>query len=436
MWHKAFLVVLMCRAILPAGLAGADTRHAPALAVRASHRGFEVRTGHFVVFATTSADDAVWAAGQAETAWRDAARLADRFGDTHRRHGFAPQAIPVLVTRGAKTPRSDRAAGSEPQRRVDTLFVDLDRGLPLQQQSTALKKAAVLGFFRQTGYEGTLPGWISEGLADHVAALPDGESDFAPPVGIAGQNPPPGFSRSAWVSFLLTANDAQSAPAFLGALGVLVRRGEAERRRRAAHPRVLAATAAAVAEELPAEIARLMADAGLSAQLPHWQENPLAGRPLVAAPSGNDGVQTRVEHEMALLLKLAWRFGLVKPVVVKPGTVKTDKAKLPKTAGGADPAPEPRAPKFDSLAELLTDGKEQWATVDIDGRLLFSRDTDRVESLLARRDNRHDFVAAGGRVVLRRRVDPLWVQDAWLEDNPEDPQRPLVRFRRRSGESE
>ena len=79
--------------------------------------------------------------------------------------------------------------------------------------------------------------------------------------------------------------------------------------------------------------------------------------------------------------------------------------------------------------------RERWlsadpplATIDADGSLLMSSDTDRVDELFQPEEGSYEARQQGGRQVLIFTARDGTQISAWLEANEKNPRRPLARF--------
>jgi hypothetical protein len=81
------------------------------------------------------------------------------------------------------------------------------------------------------------------------------------------------------------------------------------------------------------------------------------------------------------------------------------------------------------LHRRLTDPNEQVVgTLDADGSVLLSSDSQRIEELLGRAGERYRLSNVGGRWVLARPLEGNRMLTGWLAVNPQNPARPLAKF--------
>ena len=90
---------------------------------------------------------------------------------------------------------------------------------------------------------------------------------------------------------------------------------------------------------------------------------------------------------------------------------------------------------FEFTERLSDQDVQPIATLDVDGSLLLSSDTERIEELLDRSGERYAFTKRGEQVVLVRRLEGGGTMQGWLERNPNQPARPLARFEVDRGQS-
>src|SRR5262245_1785560 len=131
-----------------------------------SHRGFEVRDEHFTVIATTSREDARWAATQVAQAWQNAATVADRWTDAHHNPDFGLQSLQVVIdnqpireTDGPLT--SVNVTGIRTQ-----VQLNIGPGQPLlDQQLVRLREASAFAMLHAAGLDAAAPPWAIAGVA-------------------------------------------------------------------------------------------------------------------------------------------------------------------------------------------------------------------------------------------------------------------------------
>lgn len=420
----------------------ADERKLPRKGVREDHSGWEVRTRHFVVFSTVSPQQAVTAAESLETAWGDVGRLADRWMTAHHQPTFGVGAVEVILTDRPVYPQAKPVAGPGPLRDDATIFVDLGRGRDLEKLVPDLRREAVLAFLRVAGQDDALPAWVRSGLADYVAdrkrlAPSAGSLSQMPmawpaaatrPVRDRVELPPEDRTRSAlWVRYLLEGEDARHAPQFFAAMAETVRvRPEAEasladrfRTAVAANGRFSSGPPFSGRDPLDGLAARASAT-GWPAK---WAADPDVGQPLVRTVPKE--MPLGPEHrEMAFILKIARRFGAPRAPSLHPRVIENG---MDRTTDRIGPAPGPQPLDLAALYRRLSEPNQaSWATLDPDGNLLFSGESGPLERILGDAPRRYRVTFRKGRSVLERTLGSGEVVEAWLEENLDNPDRPLV----------
>jgi hypothetical protein len=408
-----------------------------------SHRGFEVRDEKFTVIATTSRDDARWAAGQVATAWQNAAGLADAWMTSHRNPDFGLQTLQVVID---DEPLRDRDA---PLTTVNVVgirtqvYVNVAPGQPpLAQQLVRLREGAAFAFLHTAGVDSAAPPWVVEGIAGFAARQRLSEQEIQ--AGSAGDQAAQ-FGGQQWrfaratedtlaqpadganearqrVTFLLVGDDAAHAPRFLGAIGAAVQATQLAAaegvgyREFGGQPRLPSGhtTFDQLARELQPRFER-------------WKQEPLAGQPIFKPAEGAPDDVVTAQQRMLIALKLQKRFGQPEAQTrVRTKIVMFDKAKGMVTERPAAAASTVSVQTL--VSRLLDPAQPAWATLDARGGILLSQQTERVRELLGNREARYTLARELDRVVLVERLDPYRTLRGWLEENPENPLRPLARF--------
>lgn len=407
-----------------------DELDLPRYRERVSHLGWEVRTKHFVVVASTTRRDAVRTAQIMATAWEDMGALADQWTDLHRRETFGVAAVSVWVVDGgrrSRRPASGKGEGAEP---ADMIFVDLsDGGGSIEDRVIQLRGKTVDAFFRVSRQEQALPGWVRTGLAAYVS----GQQPAWRRVGRL-EPPRPGkgsgdTAQSAlWVRYLLEADDARLAPRFFEAMASAIAAAprtvhEAQRPRRIA--------SGVTPDHLGAYPAfeRLTTEPRILDGANDWLSDPMSGQPIVQLETNQPRLHEG-HRRMVLILKLARRFST--ETEAAPGA-KVREFNSDDSRFNA-PADVELGPVM-SITELRRRlwAAPRWATIDTDGRLLVSNDRDRLAEILGDSDPdvAYRTLALDGHAVLEATF-ARWGETyrAWLEENPQNPNRPIARVRR------
>ncbi len=225
------------------------------------------------------------------------------------------------------------------------------------------------------------------------------------------------------VRFLLEGEDAKFAPAFLTLLRQLAEEPtdpSLASRAYLSRTQLLLIPEDTVIDELMAEI---------EPQFRAWQADPLQGQPLFL-PGGDipDPAMLSREKEMEVVLKLAQKIDMQAEAAaaIRPRV----------TEFGADGQQEVLSTNYDQSAinvdqlyhDLTTGNLGPWATVDSQGQLLLWTDEERLAEVLGIDEQRYRSAFKDGRWVLVTDWDDATQLEAWLEENPANPSRPLVKF--------
>ncbi len=425
-----------------------DERTLPEKGVRGGHSGWEVRTRRFVVFSTVSPQQAVTAAERLEAAWGDVGRLADRWTAVHHQPTFGIGAVGVILTDRPVHAQPSPVTGPGPLREDATILVDLGRQRDLEKLGPELRREVFLAFLRVAQQDHVLPEWVKSGLADYVAD----KKQFEPSAGALSrlpaawpaastrsvrdrvELPPEDRTRSAlWVRYLLEGEDAEHAPQFFKAMAETVRaRPEAEapladRFRTAVQANARFASGPPFRGHDPLD--GLAARASATGWPDKWATDPDVGQPLVRTEPKD--MPLGPEHrEMVFILKIARRFGAPRAPSIHPRVIENG---VDRTQERIGPAPGPQPLDLAALHRQLSEPNQApWATLDPDGGLVFYGDSGPVERILADAPRRYRVTFRKGRSVLERTFDSGEVVEAWLEENLENPDRPLVHLASRA----
>jgi hypothetical protein len=404
-----------------------------------------------VVFSTVSPDQAAWAARELERTWSDIGRLADQWTEVHRKATFGIGAVGVTITnkKGMVRPWAEPAPGPTKTTDGANIFVDLSgEGETLQHRLPQLRRESFLAFLRVAQQDCAIPDWVQVGLAEYVSGLPPPSTSLTrlqsprPATGnptglwaqrvVADRMAPLTEDRAAaalWVRYLLEGNDAQNAPEFFASLATTV--GQQRQDPYSPNPGVGAMARFRTAGRptghgpLDGLVAQASAGGGPDA----WLANREVGQPIIR-PLPPDLKLEPLHREMTWLLKLVRRFPAVesseiRPRVVARGVDRSDALLAPR------PGPQP----LDLLAlqrRLTNPAQRPWATLDPDGRLLLSSDRQQLGTLLAGIDRRYRTSIRDGHGMLEATQSDGSVVEAWLEENPDNPRRPVVYVKSKS----
>jgi hypothetical protein len=410
---------------------------------RASHRGWELRTSQYTVVANTSLEDARWAEAQVAQVWSNAERLADRWTDLHRQPGFGLGAVQISID---SEPLRERDAPLTTLNVVGIqtqVYLNVSSDQPtLQQQALRLREAAAFAMLHTAGLDAAVPSWVAQGMAAHVAELGLDEAELA----AAKEVKQPGrlggeqwrstrsgqdvldypqidlLGAAAQVKFLLEGDDARHAPALFADIRTAWSEAKddaaagAQFRNQPGTPRPAPTNTA---------FDRLIAN--LQPQYVAWQKDPLAGQPIFEADAKLAPEVLAAEREMLVVLKLHRKLALAAAGTGPRPRVTTFDRNLGRQVVVS--AAKPAAPaSFEQLVQRLTDtNAKPIATLDVDGSLLISSDTARLEELLGK-PGEYSFARRGDQVVLVRQLAGGRALQGWLEANPAQPTRPLAKF--------
>ena len=416
-----------------------------------SHRGWEIREPQYVVFAATSKDDAAWAASHVEQAWTSAARLADRWTEAHRQPGFGQGSTQIVIDNDPPRERDGPLTTVNVVGVQTQVYLNVSPGQPtLRQQVLRLRVATAFAMLHTAGLDGATPPWVVEGLAANLGAQgldPDDAKaavDVKLPARFGGQQwrfarsaqdalADPGLDEAnsaSHVKFLLEGDDAQHAPVLLAEIRTA---WETSQQSAADGGQFLRQPGDGQPAPTNSSFDRLITD--LRAQYEAWRNDPLAGQPVFEPEPNAVPEILAAQREMLVVLKLQRKLtpqSLAGGPRSRVATFDRDQGRqvVVSSTGRAAPA------SVFEFAERLSDQNAQpIATLDVDGGLLLSSDTQRIAELLSRPGESYTFASRGEQVVLVRQLEGGGTLQGWLERNPNQPTRPLARFELVGGHS-
>lgn len=440
--------IVVYRSLCAEGDDRLDELDLPRRTQRTCHWGWEVRTRHFVVFSTVSPEQANWTAQEMERAWSDTGLLADQWTDVHRRPKFGIGAVSVLVSDRPLHPDAQPAPGPRTTNYSPNLYINLGDGpSPREERLPELRREAFLAFLRATGQDQVLPDWAQVGLAAHLSGAepPNGSIQSPDPPQRARDQPTVAWARRVvadrmaplrmdrerailWVRYLLEGDDAKYAVTFLAGLRALVAGHSQDPFLPGDGVRGVARFETRLPPERRSPLEQLTMTRGIRQEFADWLADANVGQPVVETIPAEMPLDER-QREMLLILKLARRFALppaepIQPKVFEYGTDRTATILSPPTV--SEPV---------SVAELygrLSDPDlPPWATLDTDGSLLLSRNRKRLAEVFTNPDRRYRTYERDGYLVLEAGFATGDVFEAWLEENAENPRRPVARIRRK-----
>jgi hypothetical protein len=165
--------------------------------------------------------------------------------------------------------------------------------------------------------------------------------------------------------------------------------------------------------------------ASLADEYAAWQKDPLVGQPVYVPTKSATPELEQLQQEMALVLKLQRRTMPTMKSNFRTKVVTFQQA--PKFIGQQKTAISVADPR-DVYRELTDNAEGPWATRDVDGSLLLSSNTERLDELFGDRGQRFQRVRTDDSWRLAARLPDGRLMTAWLEENKELPTRPLVKF--------
>ena len=432
-----------------------DENDRPQWTHRMNHRGWEVRTSHFIVFSTIDAKQAQWLADELEACWDDVCHVADAFTNMHRQPTFALCEVSVMVNEETRLPPS--VIGPRPLNYDANIYVSLsDKSPSLEEQLPRLRGEAWRSFMRVTGFDQRLPDWVQEGFASYFAnePLPPPAILAEPDSALALFNPltttraafdrmvpvddPQAQLGVAWVRYLLQSDDAQHVPFFLETIRMVLDPREPGPEERLPGADVSRGLWRPPIQPVTDEIWNLKRLVSLDGnevidapqRLERWLKDPAESLPEVDL--GDLAADPQVANaglEMALVLKLARRFQ-------QPDTPEVQTKVIEWRRGAAEasesrPVFAARPLDLETLHAFLIDQREPaWAALDIDGQPLMWYDHGRLQQLFNPEGEALSADRLDGRDVLERRLANGMSLEAWVEENPKAPTRPIIRVRR------
>ena len=412
-----------------------------------SHRGWEIREPQYTVFASTSQADARWAAGHVAAAWNNASRLAGRWTQVQTNPDFGLNSVQIVID---DEPLRDRDA---PLTTVNVVGIQTQvqikvaPGQPkLADQVVRLREATAWAMLHTAGLDSAAPPWVVAGAAAYAGRQglnPQQiqEADAKPEAAhVGGQQwrflrqsqDTLAYQRldhaaaNAQVNFLLSGNDAEHAPAMLAALN------------QAAGSAAVAAAEGGGFRNFPGDAQLASSNTALDAllsssqgQFEQWKKEPLIGQPVFEPAADLSPELLAGEAEMLVLLKLHQRLMTAPATAAVSGVTRTKIITFDRNKQLAEVAARPATAvkSFANLASRLTDPSQPaWATLDVDGSLLLSTDTARLNELLAPTEQRYSIENQAGKTVLVRRLNQNQTLRGWLAENPKQKSRPLAKF--------
>ena len=418
-----------------------DENDRPHYKERWTHRGFEMHSNNMSVIANTNADDARRAMNEATQAWQEAGALSDHFTKLHRNPNFGIGALQVVVDGEPQRTRDQPLTTLNVVGQKCNLVVHVSKGQPmLDQQIQRMREATVLAFFRTTELDLQYPTWVSQGLAGYIAQkgeTPETIAAAAPEAttaNIGGQQwrgnrlkqdvlkPADDQHQEAIarVRFLLEGNDSEHTPNFFTVLKTSALNMEQKRagenlvknRRGETQPQIASSQCDQFFTSLADDYAA-------------WQKDPLARQPLYVVAKDITPELEQLQREMVLVLKLQRRTMPMMKTHFRTKVATYQQA--PKFIGEQKTALSVADPR-DVYRELTDRSEGPWATRDVDGSLLLSSNTERLDELFGDNGQRFQRVRKDDSWRLGTKLPDGRLMTAWLEENKQNPARPIVKF--------
>ena len=402
--------------------------------------GWEIRSDRFVVSSKTNVQDAKWTLVELESAWKDMSELADPWTKIHRDPHFAIGPVLVVIDNEPNRQRSLGALQTPVDNDHRVIYINVSNGQPpLEQQRKGIRRAATRSFLQLTQLRLKLPTWVQDGFVEYVGAMKpasDRGTQVTPASDAEGALGRSSLGRSprSSVTFLLTGKDAFYAPLFHDALRRTIAQVDSQRRNHYQIPTRQDTAGNSNVKSWPVPVVsgthvdRLVNLSSVRDDFAMWKFDTETGQPIFDPDPDADGLLLARQQEMIVLLKLAHRFHRGPESIVQTAApVTRDQAGPESAAKDTSQTPFDLLPLYDQLTD-----RSEWATLDVDGSLLLSSNTKRVEQILGRAEQRYRAVLREGLLVLQHQWDAQTVLELWLEQNPQKPQRPIARFKVRS----
>ena len=425
-----------------------DELDLPVFKFRSSHRGWLVRPKHFAVLSQVSNEQAIWMADQMEQFLVDVSPLLDQWTDVHRQPKFGVGMLSVWIADEVWHPYDRPSPGPRKTNFGTLIYIDLSDGPEtLEQRMPQVRRECFLALLRLAQQDQIIPDWAQIGLAEYVSGrqLPDEEIHrLGPP------DPPPGVDEGVWARrwvkdrmsplgqdaraaiywtrYVLESYDAKYAPEFFATLSAAVINHQRDPFFRADGVHGVIRYKAQVPPVPISPITGLADRPDVRAGLDDWLADRDVGQPLVE-PNPSGMTLDERHREMVLILKLARRFETPATASVEPRVYEfgTERSKLIPPQ-----APVARPIDLAALYRRLSDpAQPRWATIDTDGSLLFSSNRGRLAEILANPRRRYRTSWREGHAVLEATFASGKVFEAWLEENPKNPRRPIARINRK-----
>jgi hypothetical protein len=227
-----------------------------------------------------------------------------------------------------------------------------------------------------------------------------------------------------WVRYLLEGDDARHADQFFTAMSTALAQGTRDSLSSKQKARGVAVRQQEPLPENPLGWDSLTRQRIVSTDVSAWLADPQVGQPIVK-PIPSQLPLSKRHEEMVLILKLARRFPPTSETSIEPRVYEY------RANSSANVSAQVREPEsVVAFYERLTDPRRsRWATIDASGQLLLSSDRQRLAALFSPADCTYRTSRQDGHVVLEASFASGDVFESWLEENSENPKRPIAHIR-------
>ncbi len=424
---------------------------------RESHRGWELNNEHITVVSLGNPEQTLFAMREAQAAWNDMSHIVDYISVRHRHPDFGLGSIQVVINSDPPTQRNQsdvitQLAGS--QTSIE-LYAAEDAKLKAMRQP--LRAAIAASMLRTAEIDRHVPTWICDGIASYAATQGLTDIGLSPKdiASSAAKMPSGGIGLSQWrgrriapdklapaadiastsneqaadqILFLLTAEDGVHAAKFLNIVRAVVDEGN----KTALSDRPVRTRPENIPEPpVPPALATYLESLG--SKYEHWQKEPLMGVPRIdGALSPDQGVAEK-QKQLLFVLKLCRR--LETPQEAKSSVKVTTFDRNERTATPVTSrSGEQTHPAITTTAELLeqldkSSGNQPFSTLLPNGHLIISTfQRAELEAQLAVNDRYFRIFQDANKLKVSVPLNSREELQAWLEEDPKNPDRPIARF--------
>ena len=412
---------------------------------RSAH-GWALRTNHVVVYSNRGDEDTFWAEERFTQTWADVASLASAWTQVPPQPN--PNVHGVALYIDGRPPQHQDGFPSTVHGAIGNatmIYLNVSsNNLDLPEQEYRLRQATVLAFLQVTKMDQVLPLWLQQGLSEYVTekrvSRPARYEELSEELPVFfGYNrrdrkqqwqrswieTPADASALQTVTFLLEGHDARHAPEFLAVLREMVDDADLHRRGRTESFSMFSGRESRRVirpdNETLTQLVRKHEDS-----LKSWELEPQSGQPIVETADQSNDEEIALQHNMAMIMKLALRFhqqpgGGIQPKIV--GTDGVDHSEESQAGGGDSPYDRQR------LFARLTDPRiGVWATLDADHQLRVNPKDEELRSMLGLDDYHLGTEYRDEKWFLTYKVPSGRVLEGFLAKNNDTPSRPIAKF--------